>query len=278
MKNYLLVWGLMLLVSPLFSQTYTREEVNRSIEEDERFSIHEDNYIITGIPTNETVNSSTADVKYQISFKQLLSRNPIVWDSYLYLTYTQKAFWNFYEFSSPFEELNFNPTVGLSKVVYNKNDEAKGIASVMLNHESNGRDSIYSRSWNSINFKYSMALSRKSILSLEVWAPFIYKESNPDLMEYIGISEVSFAYDIVPEKLNFDIAVKKGVNWNNWNGSVRSRLYYNPFKSKNQYFMLEWFAGYGESLIDYEVFYSMVRLGFVIKTNELEFLKFRESE
>ncbi|MHA7944232.1 phospholipase A [Formosa sp. 3Alg 14/1] len=275
MKNQLLVWGLLFLVSPVFSQTYTREEVNRSIEEDPRFSIHDDNYIITGIPTNTHVDSETADIKYQISFKQLLSRNPIVWDSYLYLTYTQKAFWNIYKFSSPFEELNFNPTVGLRKVFYDKKDQAQSIASLTLNHESNGRDSIYSRSWNSLNLKYSMALSRKSIMSIELWAPFIYKESNPDLMEYIGISEISYAYDIVPEKLNFEIAVKKGLNWNNWNGSVRSRLYYNPFKSKNQYFMLEWFAGYGESLIDYDKFYSMVRLGFVIKTNELEFLVHR---
>ena len=278
MKIQYLVLLLFLSISNLQAQYLTRDEVNASIRDNPRFSIHEDNYIITGVPTNTTVNSETADVKYQISFKQLLSRNPIVWDSYLYLTYTQKAFWNFYEFSSPFEELNFNPTIGLNKVIYNKNKEAKGIASVMLNHESNGRDSIYSRSWNSVNFKYSMALNRKSILSLEVWAPFVYKESNPDLMEYIGISEISYAYDIIPEKLNFDIAIKKGLNWNNWNGSVRSRLYYNPFTSKNQYFMLEWFAGYGESLIDYDKFYSMVRLGFVIKTNELDFLKYRENK
>ncbi|CDF79277.1 phospholipase A1 precursor, EC 3.1. 1.4); Outer membrane phospholipase A [Formosa agariphila KMM 3901] len=277
MRKQFLILGLFFIVSHVFSQTYTREEVNRSLNEDARFSIHEDNYIITGIPTNKHVDSETADIKYQISFKQLLSRNPIVWDSYLYVTYTQKAFWNIYEFSSPFEEINFNPSVGLSKVVYNNNDEAKAIVSLMLNHESNGRDSIYSRSWNSINLKYSTALSKKSILSVELWAPFVDKVNNPDLIDYIGISKFTYSYDIIPEKLNAEIALKKGLEWD-WKGSIRTRLYYNPFKSTNQYFMLEYFAGYGESLINYEQFNSMVRLGFVIKTNELEFLKYRIQE
>ena len=39
--------------------------------------------------------------------------------------------------------------------------------------------------------------------------------------------------------------------------------------------MLEWFAGYGESLIDYNRYTSMVRLGYVIKSKDLNILKSR---
>ncbi|MDW5288548.1 phospholipase A [Formosa sp. PL04] len=272
MKKNSLFITLFLIVAQFYGQTYTREEVNTYYKEDPTFTIHKDNYIITGVPTNTTINSETADIKYQISFKQLVSRKALPWDTHLYLTYTQKAFWNIYEFSSPFEDLNFNPSVGLSKVVYDKEDRVKGLASLMLNHNSNGRDSIYSRSWNSLNVKYSTAVSPKSLLSIEVWAPFLYEEANPGLLDYIGLGEITFSHDIKPDKLSYEIAIKKGLQWN-WNGSVRSRLYYNPFKSKNQYFMLEWFVGYAESLLDYNMFTSMVRVGFVIKTNELDFLK-----
>ncbi|WP_299780866.1 phospholipase A [uncultured Formosa sp.] len=272
MKTYYLVFGFFLILFNTYAQTYTREEVNTSIKENPSFTIHEDNYLITGVPTNTAIKSSTADIKYQISFKQLISRDPIIWDSYMFLTYTQKAFWNIYEFSSPFQEINFNPTIGLRKVIYDETDHVKGVASIKLNHESNGRDSIYSRSWNRLSMKYATNLSHKSILSVEVWAPFGYQDDNSDLLEYVGLGQVTYSHEITPDKLNFEIAVKKGLNLD-WKGAVRSRLYYNPFKTKNQYIMLEWFAGYAESLIAYEKFTSMVRIGFVIKTNELDFLK-----
>ncbi|PNW26392.1 phospholipase A [Formosa algae] len=272
MKKQLFALGVFLMCAQGFAQTYTREEVKQHIKEDPSFTIHQDNYLITGVPTNTAIESTTADIKYQISFKQLISREPIIWDSYMYLTYTQKAFWNIYEFSSPFQEINFNPTIGLSKVIYDDTDHAKGIASLMLNHESNGRDSTASRSWNRLSLKYATTLSHKTTASLEVWAPFGYQDDNSDLLEYVGLGEMRITHEFMPNKLSLEVALRKGLNWD-WKGSVRSRLYYNPFKTKNQYIMLEWYAGYAESLIAYEKFSSMVRLGFVIKTNELDFLK-----
>lgn len=112
----------------VFSQRLSREKINDTIENMPIFSIHKDNYFITGISTNKALNSKSADAKYQISFKALITRNTLPFDTYLFLTYTQKAFWNIYEFSSPFRELNFNPGVGLGKPVYNRNDDLAGMA------------------------------------------------------------------------------------------------------------------------------------------------------
>lgn len=103
-----------------FSQRLSREKINDTIEKMPTLSIHKDNYFITGIPTNKDIASKTADAKYQISFKALVTRNTLPFDTHLFITYTQKAFWNVYEFSSPFRELNFNPGIGLGKPVYNK--------------------------------------------------------------------------------------------------------------------------------------------------------------
>ncbi|MDX1762631.1 MAG: phospholipase A, partial [Christiangramia sp.] len=50
--------------------------------------------------------------------------------------------------------------------------------------------------------------------------------------------------------------------------------YYKLFNNTgNQYLMLEWFAGYAESLIDYNRYTSMIRLGYVIKSSDLNILK-----
>lgn len=116
--------------------------------------MYQDNYMITGIPLHREIGSETADVKYQISFKHLLTRRLLPLDSYLFLTYTQTAFWNLYTFSSPFEDINFNPGVGLGKAVFNSDDRLVGMAFLKAEHESNGRDSIYSRSWNSISVNF----------------------------------------------------------------------------------------------------------------------------
>jgi len=75
----------------LYSQGITKQSVDSIIKTAPAFSIHEDNYFISGIPLNKDVNKSTADAKYQISFKQLMTRNTLPWDTYLFLTYTQKS-------------------------------------------------------------------------------------------------------------------------------------------------------------------------------------------
>ena len=77
-----------------FTQTsrLTRTQINDSILKMPRFSGHKNTYFITGIPTNTSINKSNSDIKYQISFKQLLTRNTLIWDTYLFFTYSQKSF------------------------------------------------------------------------------------------------------------------------------------------------------------------------------------------
>ena len=258
-----------LFINNLTCQSLTKENIKDSlINKMPSFSIYKDNYFITGVPTNITPTKYNADAKYQISFKQLLFRKSFQHDSYLFLTYSQKAFWDVYRESKPFDEINFNPSLGFGKPVFNKDNHFKGYLIFMIEHESNGKDSIYSRSWNNISLNYITKIGHKTEVNLKGWIPFLYKEDNPDLIEYIGISELKVTHQFIPKKLIFDITIRKGLS-KDWKGAIQAQILYNPFKKSNQYLVLEWFNGYAESLINYSDHVSMIRLGIIVKSNYL---------
>ncbi|MDT0294282.1 phospholipase A [Mesonia ostreae] len=254
-------------------KAFTRQEINDSIQELPYFSNHLDNYFITGVPTNQSIDRASANAKYQISFKQILSKESLPYDTYLILTYTQKAFWNIYEDSFPFRDLNFHPTISLGKFVYKKNDELAGIATLSFEHESNGRDSIFSRSWNRLSLGYTTNIFKNTTASFKAWLPFAYEEGNPDLLDYVGLAEIKISHELIHDKLSFAVMARKGLNFKN--GALRSRIYYNPFKRNiaNQYIMLEWYLGQAESLLDYQQSQSMIRIGYVIKSNEFNWFR-----
>ena len=60
------------------------------------------------------------------------------------------------------------------------------------------------------------------------------------------------------------ITVVKRKGWNlNFNTIIE--LNCRMFKQENQYLFLQYYNGYGESLIDYNRYHSRIRAGFVIK-------------
>lgn len=236
------------------------------------FSVFQDNYFMTGVPTNSEITKNTADIKYQISFKQLVTRATLPLNSYLFLTYSQKAFWDVYSLSSPFAEINFNPGLGLGKPVFNKEGRIFGMAELKFEHESNGRDSLDSRSWNRLIGAFHTPLGRRTILSVKAWVPIAYQENHPDILDYVGLGEVKVEQTIINNKLVADLTLRKGLK--GMKGAATSRLLYKLFNnSSNQFVVLEWFVGHSESLIDYNKYTSMVRVGYVIKSSDLDILK-----
>ncbi len=277
MKRLFFFWFLILAISsPIDSlgQRLSREQVYDTIQTMPSFSSYHDNYFISGIPTNKPTTKDNADIKYQISFKQLVTRTTLPLNSYLFLSYSQKAFWNVYSKSSPFEEINFNPAIGLGKPLFNKEGYIFGLAELKFEHESNGRDGLESRSWNRIIGAFHTPLGRRTTLSLKAWIPFAYKDPHPDLLDYVGLGEVKVEQTFFSNRFIGEVTIRKGLE--GWKGSVGSKFYYKLFNnSGNQYLMLEWFAGYAESLIDYNKYTSMIRLGYVIKSSDLDILKTR---
>ncbi|MEM6841506.1 MAG: phospholipase A [Bacteroidota bacterium] len=226
------------------------------------FGIFKDNYFITGAPIGETPTRMNADAKFQISFKHRLTDRKLPFGTYLFLTYTQKSFWNIYQESSPFEETNYNPGLGLGKLLF-RNGKLDGIALLQVEHESNGLPPENSRSWNSLSVSYLKFATDNLPVGLKVWLPFGYTKDNEDLMEYIGYQELTANWRIT-DRLLFDAQLRKSADWNN-RGSLQLGLSYKIDLDANQHLYLQWWQGYAESLIEYEQVSSMLRLGIAIK-------------
>lgn len=233
------------------------------------FTTFHDNYFTTGTSLNHWPNKNNSDIKYQISFKQLLYRRPVIEKSFLFVSYTQKSFWDVYKMSKPFSEINFNPALGLIRP-YNTKKGNEAFLTLMLEHESNGRDSSASRSWNFLSLGWVHNVNNRLQLNAKAWVPFAYKDDNPDLLHYVGYGQVGASYILKPQKWYMDVLVKKGNQWN-LKGSLQTQLYYKPFQNGNQFIGLQWFQGYGENLIDYSTHTSMLRIGLIIKPNLVNF-------
>lgn len=132
------------------------------------FGIYRDNYFVTGVPTNQKIDKNSADAKFQVSIRQRLTKSILPFKTFLYLTYTQKAFWDIYRKSSPFQDNNFNPGISLSKAIIHHNT-LKGIAVFSFEHESNGRDSLQSRSWNYLSLSGSWFFNARFSVQLKIW-------------------------------------------------------------------------------------------------------------
>ncbi|MCC9137153.1 phospholipase A [Pontibacter silvestris] len=261
------MWGLCLFIlvisiNTVYGQQISRDSVNRILRTTPPFTIYKDNYIITGSTIGEKPTSSNSDVKYQISFKHRLTNASLPLNSYLFLTYTQLAFWDIYHWSSPFNEINFNPGLGLGKLLF-KDGKLIGSLALQVEHESNGWDSTMSRSWNYASFSYTTAISSKSILQLKAWVPFFYKQDNPDIIDYVGYGQATYIWEIKKDKLLLDVTGRKGTS--GWKGNIQTQLSFKPFKSGNAFVTLQWYQGYAESLSQYQQSTSMLRLGIAIK-------------
>lgn len=248
------------------AQLFERDEEFEASElllKESGFSIHKENYFLTGIPLNMATTRNNADVKYQVSFKQRISSNPLLGGFFPYLMYSQKSFWDIYASSKPFSEINFNPGVAVVRPFYFKGKKLSYFT-ISLEHESNGRDSIYSRTWNMLAFSVKSQLTPKWTVGLRAWLPIVDKEDNPDLTDYVGYGEASATYQITPDRWSADVVFRKGSGLINY-GSLQTQLNWRPFIKENYFVTLQWFVGYTESLIDYQEYKSMLRLGFVIK-------------
>ena len=226
------------------------------------FSIYKDNYFITGIPLNRGIDGETADAKYQISFRHRLTRSRLPFDSFLYLTYTQKSFWDIYQESAPFRDSNYNPGIGLGRYIIVDN-RLTGAAFLQLEHESNGRDSTESRSTNWIGFSGKYFLTSNLAASFKITIPFMTGEDNSDLYDYRGTGYFTADYKTPDNKwwLTGTYSLRKSVKAINLKFSAGYKI----SERFNQYIFGELYSGTGDSLLDYKRKDVQLRVGICIK-------------
>lgn len=94
-------------------------EVYSRLESVPPFGIYKDNYFVTGSSfSGGKLTKNNSDAKFQISIRHRLIKGVLPFHTYLFLTYTQKSFWDIYKKSKPFAESNYNPTLGLGHSDY----------------------------------------------------------------------------------------------------------------------------------------------------------------
>ena len=205
------------------------------------------------------------EIKFQISFKIPLVKNLFGNNGHLGVAYTQQSFWQAYNsaISAPFRETNHEPEVMLT---FTNDRNILGfrhrLTVLGFVHQSNGRSGLLSRSWN--RFYADFIFERGSLVfSIKPWYRIPENESeddNPDIYKYLGYGEYSAAYR--KGKHTYSILLRNNFRSDN-KGAVQIDWSFPMYQKKLRGY-LQYFNGYGESLIDYNDFTNRLGIGVIL--------------
>ncbi len=226
------------------------------------FGLFKDNYFTVGTVVGTKPTRENSDVKFQISVAQRLTKTTLPGNSFIFLAYTQKTLWNVFQESLPMRDINFNPAIGWTFPFFSKGRFA-GKATLLIEHESNGRAGDDSRSWNRISLSGSTIIDQWIMVHAKLWLPFI-DGNNKDILDYSGICQGGVVITTPDKKFGWSLMLVKRMGWN-LNFNTTFEFNWRIHKKSNQYLFVQYYNGYGECLLDYNKFHSRLRVGIVIK-------------
>jgi len=196
----------------------------------------------------------STEIEFQFSIKYDFGSNLLGLHEIYSFGYTQKSFWQAYGKSAYFRESNYNPEFFATIPFGEGHIKAFRIS---LAHQSNGRGGAPERSWNYV--AGSLYLQTGHLFSeFRVWHRFEDTiDYNPLLIDYMGHGHIRF---IFPYKKH----LMKLLLRSNFEGKNAVEFSYSYPLSKDLFFYLKTFNGYGESLIDFDNKIDKVGFGFSI--------------
>lgn len=227
------------------------------------FTLYRDNYFAVGTDPTHKPTSDNSDVRFQISIAQRLTKSVLPWNTYLFLCYTQGVAWDVFKNSMPMHDFTFNPGIGIVKPLFNR-ERFVGKATLMIEHMSNGRDSIWSRSWNRISLGTTILVNENIAIDGKAWIPIVDGMNNRDILKYVGIFQGGVSVMSQNKRFGGSLHFVKRAKWD-FSYNTRLELFWRPWKAANEFLFLQWYNGYGETLIDYNRFVNRVRVGLLIK-------------
>lgn len=269
--KYIVLAVFILLSIPVNAQIHNKEysvqidadSVRREFDKGPYFTLYKDNYFIFGPSIGPKATKENTNVKFQISVRQKLTKSTLPGGTYLYLCYTQKVFWNILEKSLPMTDLNFNPGIGLAKPVF-KNGKYIGKFILQLEHESNGRGSIESRSWNRLSLGGDVLITNNFLVHAKVWIPYVDGEHNKDLLKYVGIMQAGVELTSNDRRWKGSLLLTKRKTWRLDFNTV-AEISWQFSRNADWNLFVQYYNGYGEGLLDYNKFSSHLRAGVVIR-------------
>jgi outer membrane phospholipase A len=213
------------------------------------------------------------NARFQISLKFRVfnpeTRTPFL--EKLYLAYSQTSLWDLESSSKPFRDSSYRPSVFFLDDNVSQWPLAHSRLGFQagLEHESNGKDGAFSRSINTAFVRPALTFPLGGDYQLTL-APKIYhyidKDENPDIDDYRG--NVDFLVRLGREDgWQLDTTLRRGRTSSS--GSVQVDASYPlriaTFGNLGGYLHLQYFNGYGESLVDYNVkLRSQFRIGLMV--------------
>jgi phospholipase A1 len=205
------------------------------------------------------------EVTFQLSFKAKLWQDVFGQNMDLWVAYTQRSFWQLYNFddSSPFRETNYEPEVLLN---YRTRFSVLGLKVRFLqfgvNHQSNGQSEPLSRSWNRLVANVGIERGRLSIL-LKGWFKLpedAAVDDNPGINHYMGYGEF-WAYYFL-KRHRFAVMFRDNLDFNENRGAVQLEWSF-PLVAQIAGHV-QYFLGYGESLLDYNHRINRIGVGIIL--------------
>lgn len=203
------------------------------------------------------------EVTFQLSFKARLWRDIFGQDLTLWAAYTQRSFWQLYNFddSSPFRDTNYEPelllTLGTRLDLLGLNLR---FVQAGINHQSNGQSEPLSRSWNRIVANIGLERGRFSLL-LKGWVRVPdADDDNPGMTHYLGCGEIRGFCFIGKHRLG--VMLRDNLNFRENRGAVQLEWSFPMFAMVAGY--VQYFLGYGESMLDYDHKVHRIGIGFIL--------------
>ncbi|MGP8290056.1 phospholipase A [Vreelandella zhanjiangensis] len=239
------------------------------------FSIttHRTNYLFpvsyNAKQNNENFRNVTTDagpdsneVKFQLSVKVNLAEDIFGRVGDVYFGYTQRSWWQAYntDASSPFRETNYEPEIFID---FDNAWSALGWVNtrnrMSFNHQSNGRSDPLSRSWNRV---YLESIFQRGDWALTLAPHWRVPESesdddNPDIERYMGYGDIRLA-----KRLENNHEISGQWRGNPSAGHHGTQIDYSWPTFNNLRAHVQYYYGYGESMIDYDNRVHRLSIGF----------------
>jgi outer membrane phospholipase A len=235
----------------------------------EHISGYEPMYFIAG--------TKSPNAKFQISFAyQLLNNDGSLAEKVpalkgFHIAYTQTSLWDWNAPSAPFYDTSYKPEFFYSWENVTRaqpNDWFQLDLQGSLKHESNGKDGAASRSLNIAYFRPTLTIGRDAGLQFtlqpRVWTYLGDLSDNPDIADYRGYADLR---TIVGWERGLELSALGRMGKDGNHQSVQLDLTYPTMKffgSFSLYLDVQYFTGYGESLLGYNQKSDELRVGFAL--------------
>jgi outer membrane phospholipase A len=223
-----------------------------NLQDEGRLSFYDPMYFVVGPGID-------GNAQFQLSFKLRLyeprDRSSRRFINNFYLGYTQTSLWDLTSDSKPFLDTSYRPALFyyVPDIGWRVDGRAVGLAAG-YEHESNGQDGSDSRNLDSLFVKPYFTFGDPSRFYW-TFAPKLYlyldKTENPDIAKYRGYGDFRFTYG-KDDDWQLAASLRKGTQSSAY--SIDLQWTYplaRWFDGVAGYLMVQYFNGWGETLLDY---------------------------